>query len=249
MSRYYYKDTPTPSNFLKKTVKIVSVALLLIGFSTALYIFFPLISWQIYFQPVFASQNITAPIPKSVVVNSSVIGSLITQARETVRGIDYTNAKNWFPSFNPLGSLGQKRKPKVLSYTLSIPKIQIDNALVSTVDNNVGIHLVNYQKTSIPGDLGNAVIFGHSTLPQLFNPKDYKTIFANAYKLKIGDKIYAHVNGVSYLYKIYSIAVVDPSDTSLLSQTFDNSYITLVTCTPPGTVWKRLIIKSSLEKI
>lgn len=246
MSKYYYKKTST--NFLRKTIRIISLICLTIGLSIAIYIFFPFISWQIYFEPVFASQNITSPIPKSIVVNSSLIGNLIANAKNTINGVDYTNAENWFPGLS-ISRLGQKGIPKVVSYTLSIPKIQVDNAYVSTVDNNVGIHLVNYQGTSIPGNLGNAVIFGHSTLPQLFNPKDYKTIFANAYKLKIGDKITAHVNNVSYLYKIYSITVVDPSDTSLFFQSFDNSYITLVTCTPPGTVWKRLIIKSSLEKI
>jgi len=246
MSKYYYKKTS--GNLLKKSLRIASAALLLVGLLIAVYIFFPLILWQIYFQRVFASQNITTPIPKSIVVNSSIIENLIIQARNTLTGVDYTNAENWFPTLNT-GKLGKKGSPKVSSYTLSIPKIQIDNAYVSTVDNNVGIHLINYQGTSIPGDLGNAVIFGHSTLPQLFNPKDYKTIFANAYKLKVRDKILTHVNGVSYLYKIYSISVVDPSDTSVFSQTFDNSYVTLVTCTPPGTVWKRLVIKASLEKI
>ena len=93
------------------------------------------------------------------------------------------------------------------------------------------------------------MIFGHSTLPQLFNAKDYKTIFANAYKLKNGDIIYATVKGVKYSYKIFKTIVVDPSDTSALEQDYDNSYLTLVTCTPPGTTWKRLVIKSRLERI
>ncbi|MEK7534264.1 MAG: sortase [Patescibacteria group bacterium] len=246
MSKYYYKKTS--GNLLKKSFRIASATLLIVGLLIAVYIFSPLILWQIYFQRVFASQNMTMPIPKSIVVNSSIIENLIIQAKNTLTGVDYTNAENWFPTFS-VSKLGRKGSLKVSSYTLSIPKIQIDNAHVSAVDNNVGAHLVNYQGTSIPGDLGNAVIFGHSTLPQLFNPKDYKTIFANAYKLKIGDRILTHVNGVSYLYKIYSISVVDPSDTSVFSQTFDNSYVTLVTCTPPGTVWKRLVVKASLEKI
>lgn len=246
MSKYYYKKTSV--NFVKKSIRLVSAALLIIGLSVATYIFFPLISWQVYFQPVFASQSIITPIPKSNLINSSLIKNLINQAKDGINGTDYTNAENWFPSLN-VNEFGNRTIPKVQSYNLSIPKIQIDNAFVSAIDNNVGSHLVNYLGTSIPGDSGNAVIFGHSTLPQLFNPKDYKTIFANLYKLKNGDKIYANVSGVSYLYKVYNITIVDPSDTSVFSQSFDDSYITLVTCTPPGTVWKRLIIKASLERI
>lgn len=244
MSKYYYKKKS--GNFLKKTFRIISIICLTLGLGIAIYVFFPLISWQIYFQPAFASKPVTLSIPKSSLISSSVIENLIAQAKTNISGVDYTNAQNWFPGL--ANKLGQKGNPKVSSYILSIPKIQIANALVSTADNNVGIHLVNYQ-ANIPGELGNAIIFGHSTLPQLFNPKDYKTIFANLYTLKTGDEILTYVNGVSYSYKIYNISVIDPSDTSVFSQSLDNSYITLVTCTPPGTVWKRLIIKASLEKI
>lgn len=240
--KYYYEKKSR--SFFRKNLKIASCLLIALGILTAGYIFFPLISWQIYFQPVYASQNIKTPVPNSLVVNSSII-DLFKQARDSINGTDYTDAKNWFSGLD----LPQKGKPRVSSYTISIPKIQIDNAYVSTISNNVGIHLVNYQGTSMPGDLGNAVIFGHSTLPQLFNPKDYKTIFANAYKLKTGDEIYAKINNVTYSYKIFAVNVVDPSDTSAFIQDFDNSYITLVTCTPPGTVWKRLVIKASLERI
>ena len=92
------------------------------------------------------------------------------------------------------------------------------------------------------------MIFGHSTLPQLFNPKNYKTIFANAYLLKENDLIYATVENITYKYRVYNISVVDPKDTSIFTQDLNDSYITLVTCTPPGTIWKRLIIKARLEK-
>jgi len=108
---------------------------------------------------------------------------------------------------------------------------------------------VNYGGTAIPPEKGNAVIFGHSTLPQLFNQKDYKTIFATLYKLTVGDVIQIKVAGVEYYYKIFSITVVDPSDTSVFEQNFSDSFLSLVTCTPPGTTWKRLIIKAKLEKI
>ena len=170
---------------------------------------------------------------------------MISQAGNLLSGVDYTNAQNWFPGFNS----SSKNQPKISSYTISIPKLKINNATVSTGDNNLAIHLVNYQDTALPPESGNAVIFGHSTLPQLYNPNDYKTIFANAYQLKIGDEIYTYVNGVTYIYKIFNISVVEPTDTSIFDQNYDNSYLTLVTCTPPGTIWKRLILKAKLEKI
>ena len=246
MSKYYYKRE---EDKLKKWFRRSSLLIFLIGLAITLYVFSPLILWQIYFAQLFGSQNITTPIPKTAVVSPETVASLIVQAKNSIGMVDYTNAKNWFPTFTSKEKM-RKGRPKVSSYTLSIPKINIKNAIVSTVDTDLGKHLINYEGTSILGDKGNTVIFGHSTLPQLYNPNDYKTIFANVYKLKIGDNIYGFVNSSAYLYRIYNTNVVDASDTSIFAQNYNNSYLTLVTCTPPGTTWKRLIIKAKLlEKI
>ena len=244
MSKYYYKKGETLS--FKKWFRILGLGIFILGLIIVLYVLSPVILWQIYFFPTFASQNVTAPIPKSNIVSSDTISTLTPQTKRSTESYDYIDAKAWFPNFNPSHALG---KPKVLSYILSIPKIRIKDALVSTTDMDLGKHLVNYQGTGIPGDFGNAVIFGHSTLPQLYNPKDYKTIFSNIYKLGIGDNIYSTVNGVTYLHKIFNITVVDPDDTSVFTQNYNNSYLTLVTCTPPGTIWKRLVIKAKLSKV
>jgi len=236
MGKFYYKKNAQKN--LKKYLRLTSYFLLLVGISIILYALFPIISWQIYFQPAFASQNITLSIPRA---------NIVELARNSMDTTDYTKAENWFKNFNP--NSNQKDQTNAPFYAISIPKINIKEAIVSTVDTDLGKHLVNYQGTSIPGKNGNAVIFGHSTLPQLFNPKDYKTIFANTYKLKDGDVIYAIVNGVTYTYNVFNIIVVDPSDSSALVQNYNNSYLTLVTCTPPGTTWKRLIIKARLESL
>ena len=243
MSKYYYKKED--KIFRKKVLRLFSLLIIFIGVVIIFYIFYPLALWQIYFAPALASSNIKTPIPKAAVVNPSEIGSLISQAGNLLSGVDYTNAQNWFPEFNPR-TAGQ---PKIPSYTISVPKLKIQNAVVSTVDNNLAIHLVNYEGTAVPPESGNAVIFGHSTLPQLFNSNDYKTIFATAYQLKLGDEIYANVNGISFKYRIFNISVVEPTDISIFEQDYGNSYLTLVTCTPPGTTWKRLIIKAKFEKI
>lgn len=236
MGKYYYKKNA--QNNLKKYLRLTSGLLLLTGISIILYVLFPIISWQLYFQPAFVSQDILLSIPRA---------NIVDLARNSIDATDYTKAENWFKSFNPGAS--QKDQVDISSYAISIPKIKIEEAMVSAIDTDLEKHLINYPGTGIPGRNGNAVIFGHSTLPQLYNPKDYKTIFANNYKLKNGDIIYAMLNGVTYTYKIFKIIVVDPSDSSALVQSYDNSYLTLVTCTPPGTVWKRLIVKARLERI
>lgn len=239
MGEIYYKKKKRLNN--KKILKGLSAVLFLAGIGISLYVFSPLILWQIYSAPTL--QSIEAPIPRNKIVNTSVIGSLIASAKNSL-GVDYTDAQNWFPGYK-----AQVNAPKLSSYTISIPAIKIKDALVSTTDYDLSKHLVNYQGTSTPPDIGNSVVFGHSTLPQLFNPADYKTIFANAQNIKVGDEIFAIVNGVTYKYKVFNIFIVDADDTSLFTQSYDNSYLTLVTCTPPGTTWKRLVIKTRLEKI
>lgn len=239
MAKYYTKAKP--KNF-RRIFRIVSICVFSAGILGVIYIFLPLLSWQIYFSPVFAAGDVTSPIPKTTMVNSSTLQSLIANS---FSGIDYSNAANWFPSYNT----DLTSKPKATSYTITIPKLKITDAVVSTIDNDLDNHLVNYGGTALPPEKGNAVVFGHSSLPQLFNPKDYKTIFATAHTLKVGDTILVRVNDLSYTYKIFNISVVDPEDTSIFVQQYDSAYLTIVTCTPPGTTWKRLIIKSRVETL
>lgn len=242
MGKIYYKKTQNLEK--KKILRLVSLGFFLTGLLMVLYIFLPLISWQIYFAPAFASQNIQAPIPTNNVLSTAVIASLVDQASTGLSGVDYENARNWFPNFKYQGN----STPKIESYTISIPKLNLKNLDVSTDNTLLSKNLVNYLGTATPPDKGNAVIFGHSTLPQLYNEKDYKTIFTYLYKLTPGDEITVSVKNKIYKYKIENVIVVDPENTSVLEQNYDDSFLTLVTCTPPGTIWKRLIVRARIEK-
>ncbi len=238
MGKIYYKEKRR--NY-KVFVKLGSIGVLIFGAVLFLYTFFPLLSWQIYFAPAFASQKIEAPIPNQTVISPTNLGSLIENATRAINR-DYTNAYNWYP-----GAEIQKSN-NIATYKISFPKIGIVDAEVSNKDTDLTRHMVQFNSDTLPGKDGNSVIFGHSTLPQLYNPNDYKTILANAYKLEVGDEINTEVNGIKSKYKIISITVVEPTDTSVLAQNFTDSFLTIITCTPPGTIWKRLIIKARIVK-
>lgn len=242
MNKYYYKKPSFLS--VKKAVRLLGVCIFLGGISIVMYVFSPLLLWQLTLAPAFADQALTVPIPHHSLVTSVSLTSLVNASLQSLSGVDFTNAANWYPKYD-----FKHGTPREASYSISIPKLGITNASVSTVDTDLSKHLVNLAGTAVPPDKGNTVIFGHSTLPQLFNPHDYKTIFANAHTLQQGDSIIATVNNVTYTYKVFSLTVVEPEDTSVLSQTFDDSYLTLITCTPPGTIWKRLIVKARLQKL
>jgi len=243
MPKRYYKKRA--GNGKKKIVRLLGLVLILTGILITGYVFLPLISWQIYFAPIFASQNIAAPIPQTTIVSGTTFQTLLAQASNSLAGVDYTNADNWFPTFKYQRNGAQTIK----NYSLSIPKLKITNAIVSTIDTDLSKHLVNYGGTAVPASKGNAVVFGHSTLPQLYDAKNYKTVFTYLYQLSPGDEITVNAANVIYKYRVENVTVVDPNNTSILQQDFDDSYLTLVTCTPPGTIWKRLAVRARIEKI
>ena len=202
---YYTKKNNSST---KRVQKILGLCLSFFGICIMLYIFFPLISWQIYFAPLTTS-SVQAPIPKTTIVSSQSLQSLVLKASDTLSGVNYSNAKNWFPAYKQTNT-NEKKESIISFYTISIPKLNIKDAIVSTKDYDLDKHLINYLGTSIPPENGNAVIIGHSTLPQLFDPNNYKTIFANAYKLTLGDDIFVLVNNVSYQYRIFAVSVINP---------------------------------------
>jgi len=238
MRKKYYKK---PTKAIKNVAKALSFGVLIFGLGIVFYVFLPLLSWQIYFAPVFANQNLNAPIPKTTILSGANISSLFSLS-ETIN-VDYTNAENWFPKYR------FEKGAKNQTYSLSIPTLNIKNATVSTNDNNLAEHLVHYGGTAIPPSKGTAVIFGHSTLPQLFDQKNYKTIFATLYKIQNGDEIIVNVDGTDYHYNVYEIDIVDATDVSVFEQNYNDSFLTLVTCTPPGTVWKRLLIRARIKSL
>jgi sortase A len=242
MGKRYYKKTKEKNNFF---FRLLGIGLFSTGILIISYIFWPLISWQIYFAPVFASQNVAIPIPKTTLVSGSTLQTLIAQASNGLSGTDYNNAQNWFPNYKYQKSGGLKLQ----SYTISIPRLNLNNIIVSAVDTDLSKHLVNYGGTAFPPGKGNAVVFGHSTLPQLYDSKSYKTVFTFLYKLTPNDKIIVNSANTTYKYRVENVTVVDPDNTSVLEQDYNDSFLTLVTCTPPGTIWKRLVVKARIEKI
>ena len=247
MHKYTYgKNKFFTKRKIKKTIGAISI---LFGFVTLLYFFFPLISYHIYLSSAFAQNEIQAPLPQRMVLSTdNSIKGLLTSGITNVTS-NYKDARSWFPLSDSVKKSKKKDKnSKIEQYTLAIPSQGIDNAIVSSIDFDLSKHLVQYFSTSeSPIQKGTSVIFGHSTLPQWFDPKKYTSIFAKLHLIKNGDEIVLTINKKAYQYKIFSISIMSSDDPNIFSQSFDNSYITIVTCTPPGTTWKRLVVRASLQ--
>jgi len=165
------------------------------------------------------------------------------QGTKTAAAIDYTQASTWFPG-------GAKKEDfasaKVKYYTISIPRLKIDKASVAIGGEDLSEHIIQYPGTALPGKRGNAVLFGHSILPIFYNPKNYISIFSLLPTLKEGDEIFVDYDGVSFSYKVESMFEVLPTDIQVLDQDSSDSFLTLVTCVPPGDpgLPKRLIVRA-----
>lgn len=160
---------------------------------------------------------------------------------------DFTKLHNWFESQQDVVTEAQDIK----FFTISIPKLKIDNAVVKIGGDELSGSLIQYPGTALPGRIGNAVIFGHSILPQYYDPKNYLSIFSLLEDLAPGDKVYASLDNKIFEYEVFNSFEVKPTDLGILEQNSQGSYMSLITCTPPGHPLKpkRLIVRAKLVDI
>lgn len=239
----YVKDAPV---VVRRPLRAggLSFVLMSLGGVILLWVAWPILSFSLVSDTIFS--KIIAPVDDAPSQQSSLSPVALAAGSPEALGttantVDFTNANVWYPT-----SPQKNVSAKVNTYTVSIPKLKIEDAITIIGGDDLNEGLVHYGGTGLPGEFGTAVIFGHSTLPQFYNPKNYKSIFSLLPTLDIGDEINVTYDGVSYRYTVYEMVVVDPTDLSVLEQRFDDSYITLVTCVPPGTYWKRLNVKAKL---
>lgn len=233
MSYIYLKKEKKSSRAKRK--RILIFLFLFTGLTFFGFAFLPIINFQI----AYSTQLKQIMDPLSV-KSSNQFGSLLGEV-----STDYTQLSNWF--------VNDKSVPEQLvsnsqsTYYLSIPKLNIKDAVVTLGSMDLKKSLIQYPQTALPGQLGNTVVFGHSVLPQFFSPKNYLTIFSTLYKLKQGDEIVLNYDRMEYKYVVEEMFEIKPTNLSVLEQRFDDKTLTLITCSPPGTYLRRLIIKAKLS--
>ncbi len=170
------------------------------------------------------------------------------KAGPTLYSADYTKASNWFVGDSNQKVIGLGTDSRVTHYTLSVPRLDIEDALVAIGGEDLSKNLIHFSGTNMPGKNGNAVVFGHSILPQFYDPEDYLSIFSTLSKIEKGDEIFVEYDGISYKYEVESMFEVLPTDLRILEQNMSDSYLSLITCVPPGHPLKprRLIVRAKI---
>lgn len=133
---------------------------------------------------------------------------------------------------------------------LEIPKIEVQVPVILDVD---GKNKSEYYKaleggvaqmknTSHPGEPGNVVIFGHSSYLS-WAGGDYKEIFKRFDELEPGDKVSILLKNddKTLYYQVVERKIIDANRIDVIKQT-DDDRLTLLTCWPPGTTEKRMMV-------
>lgn len=102
--------------------------------------------------------------------------------------------------------------------------------------------------TTFPGEPGNIYLFSHST-DASWNIVRFNAVFYLLRELEKGDRIIVFYQDRRYDYIVFDKQVVEPNDVSFLTNKYEDSVLTLQTCDPPGTLFKRLIVRAKLAKV
>jgi len=160
-------------------------------------------------------------------------------------------------SIEPKGSLARILNVKPVeiltpedpNFSIIIPKIGANAKVLANIDAaNENTYLTALQYgvahtlgTAFPGEGGHIFLFAHST-DYFWNVGSYNAIFYLLYKLDKGDEINIFYQGQRYLYHVTDKKIIDASQVEYLTRKTNREFLTLQTCWPPGTTFKRLLI-------
>ncbi|MDD2486956.1 MAG: sortase [Candidatus Gracilibacteria bacterium] len=136
----------------------------------------------------------------------------------------------------------------------NVPLVDVDPRRGLTFENLQDVFMkelekgvVRYPGTSMPGENGNAFIFGHSSnYPWIKG--NYNDIFVLLDDLSFGDEIIVFYNQKKFTYIIKEKKIIKPGDVKVLNREEGKKELSLMTCWPIGTAINRLIVFAELKE-
>lgn len=148
---------------------------------------------------------------------------------------------------DPTTNIQVSQEPRLI-----VPKINVDAPVVYDVGSIAEdpiqealkdgvVHYPIPGADSVPGQNGNTVLIGHSS-NDVFDAGEYKFVFVLLNRLQKGDVFYVHHKGIRYTYSVTNKKIINPDQINELTVNTDKPIATLLSCTPPGTSYKRLLV-------
>ncbi len=198
---------------------LLGVLLLLVGLSVLIATYYPVILAYIshYRSPAPSTTNI------DIAVDEETVTKKVTEESEKV-------------SLDP-------------NFGIYIPKIKSNSKVVKNVspyDENEYIKalqrgVAHARGTYTPNVNGNVFLFAHSAV-NFYERNKYDVYFYLLTELKRGDEIYVSYEGKIYKYLVSEVKIVEKTETKYLSNYDTQDTLTLMTCYPAGTDWRRTIV-------
>jgi sortase A len=167
----------------------------------------------------------------------------------------------WQEAKYSIKQMGPMRPIRPMSdeFGIVIPKIRANAKVINNIDpfNSKEYQwaltkgVAHAKGTAYPGHAGNTFIFAHSSV-DWYIANRYNSVFYLLHKLEKGDKIEMYYKKKKYVYEVTVKKYVDASDVSYLNSqnslnSLNTSILTLMTCWPPGTTYKRLIVQAKIS--
>lgn len=208
--------------------KFISLSFLSIGVFVLVQVIAPLVSYKFWEMTVYAQQtDLISPVS-----SNGVLGVSIEQ-------------KGDFPAF-----ISSNRRPVPALYQefkITVPRLKLEEIKTLVDSQDFENNLAHLPGSALPGEKGNVFITGHSGLPGPLNP-DRRAFFKNLPDMRKGDQIFVEAGGQKFEYIVEKLIIVDPKETWVINPPDNNDrYLSLMTCVPPGTTLKRLIVLAKLK--
>src|SRR3989344_3301184 len=155
------EDTLKKSKRRQKFDRGFSAFLLFLGITAIVLAVWPAFLWQTATSQTLG-EKVQNPVPEAEIIAKNPLLLADVQVIKDSDGFTYfitSTSKNLNSS--------QKSQPRPGEFFLTIPKLKIDRAIVKVDTLTFAKNLSLFPQTAIPGEVGNAFVTGHSTLPIL----------------------------------------------------------------------------------
>lgn len=172
-----------------------------------------------------------------------------TKEEELSFSLQKTGDQKGLLTRNVGGKTVQVLVPEDSNFSVVIPKIGANARIVSNVDTSnereyseaLKHGVAQAQGTAFPGEGGHIFLFAHST-DYWWNVSSYNAVFYLLGKLIKGDDINIFYKGERLVYRVVDSKIVDPSEVEYITRKTNKEFLTLQTCWPLGTTFKRLLV-------
>ncbi|HRN96065.1 MAG TPA: sortase [Candidatus Levybacteria bacterium] len=215
-----------------------------------LFGFFATFGPAVYFEVIFRISNFRGvEYVVAAESNDANFGSILDQRRNAQQRQVSDSSQGLLNS----GISGQKSQilsPKDTQFSILIPKIGASERVFENVDpsneKEYGKTLLegvaHAQGSAFPGYGGNTYIFAHSA-DSFWNVGRYNAVFYLLKELQPGDDVIVFFQNKRFNYEVTETKIVDATNLDYLkSDIGTGETLTLQTCWPPGTTWKRMLV-------